>query len=913
MWAPVGGVAGGGFAGSGLWWYHTAHLGTGVGMGGMGLGDILRRHRERLGLTQEQLAEAAGGSLSANTIGNIERGKGRPYRHTLESLCDALGLVGEEREGLLAARVSATRAETGPTAPPADPIPSVSAPALPTPATPLIGRRREADEVAALLGRPGVRLVTLTGTGGTGKTRLALEVASRLRRSFPDGVHFVDLSAIRDPDLVPSAIATAFGLREESGISIEEGFAGYLRHRQLLLVLDNLEQVLPAVPLVGTLLSSCPVLRVLATSRVALRLYGEHEYRVPPLGLPGGGDAEAALGSEAVRLFLERARAVRSGFELTPSGARAIAEICRRLDGLPLAIELAAARVRLFSPETLLARLEDRLSMLTGGARDLPERQRTLRAALDWSYELLRPYERKLLARLGVFAGGFDLDAAESVCGSDGEVDVLGGVEALAEQSLLVAGEGSTGEPRFRMLETVREYALARLVESGEGEEARRRHAEHYLALADAAERRRSDGGRGWWEPLEAERDNLRAALSWSSEAGGSGDRLTAGLRLGAALYWFWVLRGYPSEGLGRLEAALAAAEGSAEPELRKSRARALLAAGDLAVRLDEPQRALPRYGEALELFRAVVDRVGEARALHGTGAALLEGDDEAGAERPVREALRLFRALGDVEGESDTLRFLGNLAERRGDAAGAVALVEELLAVCRDAGDAHGIAAVTKDIGARLRDHGELGRATTLLEESIGLAREIGDDGVLGRALHELGGAALLGGDYGRAMALQEESLALSRREGHKLFEAQSLTILGHAARGLGDPDRATRFFLESLALFRELEQRWGVMLCLAGLAAVAADSDQFGRAARLLGAVEANNEGPPAIPAHRAEYERTAAAAHSALGEQALDKALAEGRGMSLEDAVAYAIEGFDPGDAEVLLLTPGPHGRP
>jgi predicted ATPase len=646
-----------------------------------------------------------------------------------------------------------------------------------------------------------------------------------------------------------------------------------------------------------------------------LRLYGEHEYRVPPLGLPGGGDAEAALGSEAVRLFVDRARAVRSGFELTPSGARAIAEICRRLDGLPLAIELAAARVRIFSPEVLLARLEDRLDTLTGGARDLPERQRTLRAALDWSHELLRPDERKLLARLGVFAGGFDLDAAESVCGTYGEVDVLGGVEALAEQSLLVAGEGLAGEPRFRMLETVREYALARLAEDGGLGEVRARHAGYYLALAEGAARRVGESARerGWWEPLEVERDNLRAVLSWASEAGDSGERAEMGLRLGAALYWFWVLRGYPSEGLGRLEAVLDASAGGSEPGLRQSRARALLAAGDLAVRLDEPQRALPRYAEAIELFRAMGDRAGEARALHGTGAALLEGGDEAGAERPVREALSLFRALGDTEGESLALRFLGNLAERRGDAAGAVALVEELLSVCRDAGDAHGIATVTKDIGARLRDQGELGRATRLLEESIALAREIGDDGVLGRALHELGGAALLGGDYGRAMALQEESLALSRREGHKLFEAQSLTILGHAARGLGDPGRATRSFQESLALFRELEQPWGIKLSLAGLATVAAGSGDAVRATRLLGAVAASKEGPPVIPAHRAEYERSVAAARKVLGEAAWETAWAEGRGMSLEDAVAYAIEGFDPGDAEVLLLTPGPHGRP
>ncbi|CAA9518071.1 MAG: hypothetical protein AVDCRST_MAG12-3607 [uncultured Rubrobacteraceae bacterium] len=844
-------------------------------------------------MTQEQLAEAAGGSLSANTIGNIERGKGRPYRHTLESLCDALGLVGEEREGLLAARVSATRAETGPTAPPADPIPSVSAPALPTPATPLIGRRREADEVAALLGRPGVRLVTLTGTGGTGKTRLALEVASLLSGAYRDGSRFVDLSPIGDPELVPSAVAGALGVKEQAGIPLADGLTGYLRGKELLLVLDNLEQVLPAAPLIGRILSSCPGLAVLATSRVSLHLYGEYEYRVPPLALPQSSDPEAILSSEAVRLFGDRAKAVRSGFDLTAENAPAVAEICRRLDGLPLAIELAAARVRIFPPDALLVRLSSRLGTLTGGARDLPERQRTLRAALDWSFELLRPEERRVFARLGVFASGFDLEAAGAVL-DHREADSLDAFCALPEHGLLEVGEGESGEPRFRMLETVREYALARLVEAGEDEEARRCHTEHYLELADAAERRRSDGERGWWEPLEAERDNLRAALSWASEAGGSGYRFAVGLRLGTALLRFWKVRGYPSEGLGWLEALLAAAEGSEDPELWQPRARALLAAGDLAFRLEEFRRALLRYAEVLEVYRSVGDETGMARALLGMGNVRLAAGDAAGVERPVREALALFRALEDAEGESDALRCLGNLAERRGDAAGAVALGEELLSVCRDAGDARGVAILTRDIGARLRDQGELARAGALLEESVALARSIGHDGLLGRALHELGEAALLSGHHTRAMALQEESLALSRREGHKLFEAQSLTILGHAARGLGETDRATRFFLESLALFRELEQRWGAMLCLAGLAGVAADSGQFGRAARLLGAVEANNDGPPVIPAHRAEYERTAAAARSALGDAEWAAARMEGRGMSIGEAVAYGLDG-------------------
>ncbi len=441
-------------------------------------GDLLRRHRASANVTQEDLADRTG--LTPQAIGLLERGKRRrPHAYTVQKLAEALQLEGPD---LTEFEAAARRPSVGRAA--AEPTRRV----LPTSLTPIIGREDEVEDIAALLRRDDVRLLTLTGPGGVGKTRLAVEGAGRAGPAFADGVAFVALAPLQDPDLVPSVLAEALGVKDAAGASLMDALTRHLQEMELLLLIDNLEHLLPAAPLVADLVGECPRLTVLATSRAPLRLMGERQFPVPPLFF---GERD----SPAVRLFCERAVAVAPSFELTAANASAVEEICRRLDGLPLAIELAAARVKLFPPDALLDRLDRRLQLLSGGARDLPERQRTLRDTVAWSHDLLEVDERALFGRLAVFAGGFTLEAAEAVCGTampEGG-DVLETLASLVDNSLLVSRSGASagregGEPRFAMLETIKEYATERLRSSGEAEGMHRAHALYYLALAEAAQ-----------------------------------------------------------------------------------------------------------------------------------------------------------------------------------------------------------------------------------------------------------------------------------------------------------------------------------------------------------------------------------------------------------------------------------------
>ena len=581
----------------------------------LGFGDLLRQLRNAAGLTQEDLAERAG--LSSDTISLLERGEHRrPHRYTMQSLAEALGLSQRNRVRFeTAARMPTVRAGA-PGARPAN---------LSLQLTPFIGREREVEEVKQRLLHPDVRLLTLTGPGGVGKTRLGLEVARQVMDQFEEGVCFVALAPISDPVLVPSAIAQAPRIKQGAGQSVAEALEQYLRERQQLLLLDNFERLLEAGPPLARLLSDCPRLKVLVTSRGVLRLQGEHKYEVPTLTLPPAGYRPSLEVDryEGIHLFAERARAARSEFRITTKNAPAVIELCRRLDGLPLAIELAAARVSLLPPEAMLARLGNKLALLTGGARDLPDRQRTLRATLDWSYGLLNE-ERLLFARLAVFVGGWTLEGSEAVCDVGDEVDVLQQISALVDKILVQQRGSIQHEPRFTMLETVREYALERLEESGELERLRRRHASYFLELAEEEERAsRGPLQRAWLDRLETEHDNLRASLEWSLTSQGDTE---LGLQLTGALSHFWYVREHHSESRMWLQSALE--RGSATSA---ARAKVLVGAGRLAWFQGEFARVNTLVEESLTLYQSLGDDEGAAFALLVLGRTAVSQGNRAG------------------------------------------------------------------------------------------------------------------------------------------------------------------------------------------------------------------------------------------------------------------------------------------
>ncbi len=723
---------------------------------------------------------------------------------------------------------------------------------LPTQPTPLVGREREVAEVCGRLRRLDVRLLTLIGPGGTGKTRLGLQAGAELLDEFEGGVFFVALAPVSDPDLVASTIAGPLGVVESGDKPLEESLKGYLQDKELLLLLDNFEQVLEAAPLVGELLGSCPRLKVLATSRAALRVYGEQEYAVPPLTLPDPKrltTVEKLSQYEAVRLFIERARAVKADFEVTNDNAPAVAEICVRLDGLPLAIELAAARTKMLSPEAMLQRLGNRLKLLRGGARDLPLRQQTLRGAIGWSHDLLDEGERTLFARLSAFSGGRTLEAIEAVCDAEGvlPMDALDGISSLVDKSLLRQEEGPQGESRFVMLETIHEYARERLQESGEAEEIRRAHAAYFLSLAEQAEPElRGPGQVGWLERLEAEHDNMRAALSWSLERG----EAETTLRLTGALWWFWFLRGYVSEGVGWLERALAQ-PGCAPPSAR-------------------------------------------ARVLHGAGW-LVEGQGDYGrAMSFYEEGLALFREASDEESVAFLACCMGWAALLRGDYDKAIDSNEEGLALSRRSGNEWSAALALHNLGCVAIERQNYERATPLLEEALVLARKVGDRQLLSICIADLGVTAMYAGDYERAEPLFEQGLTLTEEIGEKEGMAGNLRNLALTLMYRGDHERARALLGESLSLSRELDHKLYVADGLNVAGRMAGEWDQAVRAARLWGAADALREAIDApLPAGERElFEPHMVATHHRLGEAAWKEAWREGRSMTLEEAVCYAL---------------------
>jgi predicted ATPase/DNA-binding XRE family transcriptional regulator len=837
----------------------------------------LRRRRKALDLTQSQLAQQV--SCSLDLIQKVETDARRPSRQLAEKLADCLGIDASERVAFIqAARADRSADRLALPSLPVELPQRLSRNNLPAQLTTLIGREPEIATVCALLRRADIRLLTLTGPGGVGKTRLGLQVAAELTAEFAEGAYFVDLAPIRDPNLVVGALALVLGVRESGGHSLLVCLKDYLREKHILLLLDNFEQVVDAAPLLADLLATAPRLSILVTSREHLHLRGEQELPVQPLALPpidGGRQTTDDHVSQyaAVALFIQRVQSSQPTFQLTNTNAAAMAEICVRLDGLPLAIELAAARIKLFAPEALLARLGSRLALLNNGQRDLPARQQTIRGMIDWSYRLLDADEQRLFAHLGVFVDGCTLEAAEAVCGDKeirrqgneatrtepaystsphllGSLSMLDGMAALVDKNLLRQRAEPDGTTRFTMLETIREYALERLEASGEAEQVRRQHAHYYLAFSFD---RPADDEAIWTRLVDREYDNVRAALEWSQTTAGDSE---VALKLALVLTALCNERGIRHEAIAALERTLDHPLGVGNTWVHVN-ARAQLA--ELLGQSGNYPAAQAHYEQALVLVREFDDAWRHAWILSRLGWLAREQGDSATAWARLSEGIALYRQQQNIQGLAWGLTTIAEVAILDENPAQA----EELLAESRT---------VWQDDGSNWYSLW------------------------FGWTLNHLGHAAQLRGDYARAAELHQQSVALFRSLGvHHFGLPWAYHSLGESALGQGRPDAAELWLCHALAVGQVLNDQASIAWCLAGLGTAAALDEEPERAARLWGAAERLRQaiGCRPAPAARATYERATAEVRRQIGEEAFASAWAGGYTLTLEQALAEVLE--------------------
>ncbi len=713
-------------------------------------------------------------------------------------------------------------------------------------------------------------------------------MAEATASKFADGVFFVQLAPIDDPGLLVSAIAQAMRVGEEQGRPLVDTIKDYLRQKQTLLLLDNFEHLINAAPKVAELLAECPRLKALVTSRSGLHVRGEHEFMLPPLTLPDLGrlpSVEELLRNPAVSLFVQRVRAVRPDFNLSFDNVPAVAEICVRLDGLPLALELAAPRLRVLSPQELLSRLEKRLDLLSVGARDLPARHQTLRAAIDWSYDLLETKEKSMFRRLSVFVGGCTLDAVSALCDVVDRKGLvaLDTISSLVEKNLIRQDEVN-GVPRFAMLETIREYAMEQLTVSGEASAVQRQFADYFVLLVEHAEGEFQGPRQAeWFDALEREHENIRTALQWSVVSGAP----EIALQLGGALWRFWLVRAHFTEGREVLAKALAGA-----PSHTPRRAKALIGAGALAYSQGDFAASFAAYLESMGLYRELGDKPGIAFALKNLGAVASARGEYAAARSFLEESLTLYRDLGDKAGIASALRPLGSVAKAQGDYSRARGLYEESLRIRRELGDRAGTVYALMSLADTAMEQADLVRAHALYEESLRLSRELSNKQCIAWSLNYLGVIAGDQGYYAQAHSLINQSLEQFREMGDRQGMSESLNNLGDIARAESEYPRAHSLYNESLGIAADLGDKRSIAIILGNLAATALAKGYPERAATLFAVTEALREEillPPLTHDHQHALRET----RELLSGQVFAEAWERGRAMTVEKAVEYAFE--------------------